>query len=298
MQNTTPTFDLSIVIVTYNNRDLVVDCLTSLARALRSYTAQLFIIDNHSSDGTRDILQNEETWKPLQGQSVQCVLNAKNVGYTCAVNQGLRCCEGRYVLLLNPDVVFPYNPFPTLFSCFESPEVGVVAPQLQYPNGRVQPSCRRLPRKEDVIYEALGASRLFSGSARFNGWRMPDFDHRSSRDVAQPQGAFLLARHEVLSRVGILDERFPMFFSDVDWCRRVLEHGFRIHFCANAAVVHHKGASVYPKRARMMVSSHRSFYDYFLKYDVTTKQRVASRFIYLVLLLATPLRLLAFKFRS
>ncbi len=294
MEKTKPTFDLSVVIVTFNNHDLILDCLFSLSRALESYTSQAILIDNFSTDGTRTLLKKAVSGKHLSFQAVQLIFNSENIGYTRAVNQGLHLCKGSFVLMLNPDILFPENPFPALFQCFQN-GVGVVAPQLLFPNGNIQPSCRRLPKKRDVLYEALGLSRLFP---RFNSWRMPDFDFCSSLDVPQPQGAFLLAKKNVVHQVGVLDERFPMFFSDVDWCRRVLEQGFRIRFCANASVIHHKGASVYQKRARMIVSSHRSFKDYFGKYDASKTERTATVLIFLLLLVATPPRLLALQLRS
>ena len=289
-------FDLSIVIVTYNNASVIAECLKTLSTAVSSNSTELFLIDNNSTDDTPEILRNMDSWKQLSFNHVERIYNNANVGYTKGVNQGLRKSRGRYVLMLNPDMMFHNNPFQILLPILEDEKVGIVSPQFRFPQGRVQASCRRFPTKRDVVFEFMGLSRLFAASAFFNAWRFPDFNHLHSADVAQPQGAFLLTRLNVLNAVGLLDENLHMFFSDVDWCRRVHEHGWRIRFCAETFVYHVMGASVRQKRAEMIVSSHRSFVDYFAKYDVSFFDKFLTVLIRILLLAATPLRLLTTKF--
>ncbi|MBN1480439.1 glycosyltransferase family 2 protein [candidate division KSB1 bacterium] len=291
MQN--PEFDISVIIVTYNNSGVIARCLTSLSHALESYTSQIVVIDNDSTDNTLSILKDADFWKPFSFTAVEQIYNNVNRGYTKGVNQGFRLSAGRFVLLLNPDVIFPTNPFEPLLSELENDDkVGIVAPQLRFLDGTIQPSCRRFPKKRDVVFEFLGLSKLFHKNPFFNGWRMPDFDHQVSRDVDQPQGAFLLTRHDVLAVVGYLDDSFPMFFSDVDWCYRIKKLGWRIRYIATVYVYHLRGASVKQKRAHMIISSHRSFVDYFSKHDTNWYDKCATRIIHLLLLTATPLRLL------
>jgi GT2 family glycosyltransferase len=289
----TPKFDISVVIVTYNNHRIITRCLATLSDVLADYSAQLCIIDNHSSDGTPDLLQQPNFWKQFSFDAVEELYNPANLGYTKGVNQGLRLAAGRYVLMLNPDIIFEANPFGELLEILRNDQnIGVVSPQFRFPDDTIQPSCRRFPTKRDVFFEFLGLSKLFSNSAYFNAWRMPDFTHTESCDVKQPQGAFLLTRCEVLEKIGVLDESFPMFFSDVDWCRRVIDHNWRIRFIASVYVYHIRGASVNQKRAHMIVSSHKSFVDYFRKYDKTWRDRCSTALAHFLLLMATPLRLL------
>lgn len=290
-------FDISIVIVTFNNRAIIRQCLYSLSQALTLYRSQVVIVDNDSRDGTALLLQNKDAWQPLHFSDVVRIFNRQNTGYTHAVNQGLAHCRGRFVLLLNPDIVFADNPFSRLLPLFENQEIAVVAPQLRFPNGEIQPSCRRFPKKRDVFFEFLGLSRLFPHNAFLNRWRMPDFGHDYSRTVDQPQGAFLLIRRSVLERTGSLDGRFPMFFSDVDWCYRVKQDDGKIWFCADAFVYHLQGASVRLRRTAMILSSHRSFVDYFRKFDVTLLQKWSTCCVHVLLLAAMPLRLLLLKIR-
>jgi GT2 family glycosyltransferase len=290
-------FDISVVIVTFNNKAIIGRCLSSLSHALSLYSSQVVIIDNDSRDGTALILQNEENWRSLYFNDIVRIYNRRNTCYTHAVNQGLVHCRGRFVLLLNPDIVFTGDPFLHLLPLFENPEIAVAAPQLRFPNGKVQPSCRRFPHKRDIFFEFLGLSRLFANSAFFSRWRMPDFNHDFSREVDQPQGAFLLVRRSVLENIGILDGRFPMFFSDVDWCYRIQKMGGKIWFCAETFVHHVRGASVRRRRAAMILSSHRSFVDYFQKYDATLWQKLGTCCVHILLLAAMPVRLLLLKIR-
>lgn len=284
--------DISVVIVTFNNRYTIGRCIKTLARFMSPLQVELILIDNASTDGTRTILEKIDRRRPSDFASLTVLFNSQNLGYTRAVNQGLVLCRGRYVLLLNPDIEFVAPILTTLTALFARCEIVAVAPQLRYPNGKIQPSCRRFPIKRDILFEILGLSRLFPRSALFNRWRMPDFAHDHSRAVEQPQGAFLLIRRSVMQTVGPLDERFPMFFSDVDLCRRLYQHGV-IWFCAEGYVVHLQGVSVHQVRDRMIVSSHRSFADYFAKYDHTKRQAAVTLLIRFVLLCALPIRLAA-----
>jgi GT2 family glycosyltransferase len=262
------TVDLSVVVVTFDSENDVSACLESLRSCVASLRTEVIVVDNGSSDGTWAAL---EPWRAEDGRSapffVRALRNAENLGYTRAMNQALQQARGSYVLFLNPDTRIEPGALQALADYLDAhPEVGVVAPHLRNPDGSVQPSCRRFPRRRDLLIEMTGLPRLFPQWRSVNRWKMGDFDHQALRQVDQPQGACLLTRAEVLNSVGLLDERFPMFFSDVDWCRRVWQAGWKIVFYPDAKVVHRKGASVYRNRAAMIWSSHRSFYDYWQKY--------------------------------
>ena len=255
---------VSAIIVTYNSQRHIRACLSSLLAALHGLQAEVWVIDNASTDGTCAAVAEVAA---TAGLPIRLLRNERNLGFTRATNQGLARASGRYLLLLNPDVEVPRDGITTLLGYLErEPKVGMVAPQLRFPDGRVQPSCRRFPRRRDLCFELSGLSRLFPKSPLLNGWKMGDFDHLSQREVDQPQGAFLLARREAVAAVGLLDERFQMFFSDVDWCRRFWEHGWRVVFVPKVHAIHHKGASVYAHRVPALLASHRDFARYFRKY--------------------------------
>ena len=288
--------EISAVIVTFNNVHTIRACLGSLKKAAGSFRFQLILVDNASTDGTAEWLAENHGRLKKDFTQVLLFQNAENFGFTRAVNQGLSHVHGDYVLLLNPDVIVSDHIFGSLLECFQrDAAIGAVAPQLRFPNSAIQPSCRAFPHKKDVFFQILGLSRLFPTSRLFNHWHKPEFDHRTSAEVEQPQGAFLLARRKVVEIVGPLDERFPMFFSDVDWCRRIWANGWKIRFCAEAYAIHHKGHSVFQQRERMILSSHRSFVDYFRKYDRTGKEKFATATVSLLLHLALLPRLILTK---
>ncbi len=257
--------DIAVVMVTYNSRDDIVQALPRLESSLAGLHSRIIIVDNASRDGTVAWLQR---WHAQSDDHI-LLLNDSNRGYTAAVNQGLlETAHSRLVLFLNPDVIIPEGAMPALIRCLQQHDrIGVVAPQLRFPDGTIQPSCRRFPHPLDVFIEPLPVKHL-PHWLRYKDWKMSDFDHKSSRRVDQPQGAFLLAKRQVLDTVGGLDERFFMFFSDVDWCFQVCRAGWQIYFCSEAFVYHKKGSSVNRSRLAMLVTSHRSFADYFRKHAV------------------------------
>lgn len=257
---------ISVVLVTYQNAAEIGGCLNSLHRA-SSHPLQILIADNASTDATRDVIEKTIAAFPASAGTHELFLHSANLGFTRALNLLLPRANGELVLFLNADTEWPRRGLDRLAELlWAAPMVGVVAPQLINDDGTVQPSCRRFPKPRDLFFEMTGLSRLFSHRAFFNGWKMGDFDHATAKDVDQPQGACLLARREVIDRVGLWDENFPMFFSDVDWCRRVWAAGWRIRFVPQVKVIHHQGVSVHQRRPAMIWSSHRSFFDYLRKY--------------------------------
>lgn len=261
-------FDFSVVIVTYNNENEIALCLDSLAFELNDFSFQIIVIDNNSSDHTKEVVKKKFIQFQKKGGELLLIENTSNLGFTKAINQGLKKCKGQYILTLNPDTELNKGSLSMLKEALqENSNIGVVAPQLLYPDGTIQPSCRRFPRHRDVFFEMTGLSYLFPKSRELSSWKMGDFDHRSTRQVDQPQGACLLFTDKVLNSVGYLDESFPMFFSDVDWCRRVKNQKWEILFEPQAKVIHRQGASVFQKRSKMIWSSHHSFYKYFKKHS-------------------------------
>lgn len=284
---------IAAVIVTFNNSDTIVPCLNSLHGALKGHESCVVVIDNNSRDGTPETITHYMSQLQQFFHQFTLLQNEDNLGFTRAVNQGMLSVKGDYYLLLNPDVELQPDTVANLLNCLAKfPDAAAAAPQLCYADGTVQPSCRAFPRKLDVVFEATGLTRFFPRNRYINRWKMVDFDHTAGRYVQQPQGAFLLLKGEIVERIGLLDERFYMFFSDVDYCRRIIEAGAKIRFCPEAVAIHHKGHSVYKNRRKMIKTSHRSFVDYFKKYDHTFRDRAATFFISIFMKIVLILRLL------
>lgn len=280
-------YELSTIIVTYNNENEIQRCLQSLHKAVSHIHTQLIIIDNNSTDETcREI---DKSLKNFQHYSY--IVNEKNLGFTKASNQALKQSTGEHILLLNPDTDLPEKIFSHLFKYFKNDRsLGVVSPQFLNSDGTIQSSCRRFPRHRDILYNILFLNKLFPGSKEFNYWKMGDFDHKSLKFVEQPQGAFLLTHREVLDKVGLLDESFPMFFSDVDWCWRIIEQKWKILFIPEVQIIHHKGRSVSQNKIPLVWSSHISFSIYFKKHYRGSKWKLINLLTGILLMLSAAIR--------
>ncbi|MEW5883354.1 MAG: glycosyltransferase family 2 protein [Armatimonadota bacterium] len=249
---------LSIVIVNWNTKALLEKCLASLQRHAPSESYEVIVVDNASSDGSADMIRD-------RFPQVRLLAQAENRGYAEGNNIGIRAATGEFVLLLNPDTEFIDDSLQRSVDILRSmPSVGALAARLINPDGSTQPSLRSFPRPLPVLFDLFGVARLLPRSRFFGRYRYRFFDYDSPAEVEQPMGTFLLTRREVFDQVGLLDEAFPIFFNDVDWCLRVRNAGWRVYYHPDVRVVHHGGAGTRQVRKSMIWESHRSllrFYD-------------------------------------
>lgn len=253
---------LSIVIVNWNTRDYLLGALSSLYGAPPPFPFEVIVVDNASTDGSAEAVRREFPQARL-------VVNTENAGYARGNNQGFAASTGRYVLLLNPDVVLPPGGLERAVALLEArPEarVGALGVKLVNPDGTVQRSVRGFPRPAAVLWEALGLGRLFPRSRVFGAYRMGWFAYDREAEVDQPMGTFLLIPRQALDEVGLLDERFPIFFNEVDWCYRARRQGWRILFTPEVAVTHYGGSSTKQVSARMAWESRRGLLDFYRKH--------------------------------
>jgi GT2 family glycosyltransferase len=287
-----PTLKFSIIIVTHNSDDEILPCLQALGQSSNAHQCEIIVIDNASADSTKKSLSAFQH-STQSFAEFHAIYNQNNRGFTAALNQGIAIATAPFVLLLNPDtLIYPETLTKLELFLHDDSSIGIVAPQLKNSDGSVQPSCRRFPRHRDVVFTVFGLAAIFRKNSFFNGWRMGDFDHQYERFVDQPQGACLLTRSETVKKVGGWDEQFPMFFSDVDWCRRVIRAGYKILFTPEVHIIHHQGKSVLPNRAAMVLSSHRSFIRYFLKYYRGWKWWIPNFIVALILVMSGFMRYL------
>lgn len=253
---------LSICIVNWNTRDLLRACLRSLRAHPPGCPYEILVADNASADGSAEMVAAEFP-------EVVLFANDRNLGWAEGNNQLLRAASGDYRLLLNSDVeIRPEldpRPFDTLVAHLDAePRCAAVAPRQIQPDGRTQPNCRGFPTPGALAAEWSGLARLFPHA--FGAYRMRAFDHRTPRAVDQPEGSCLLLRTTALRRIGLIDERFRIYFNDVDLCRRLWDDGWRIDFQPAAVILHHGGSSTRQVRPAMIVESREGLLRYYEKH--------------------------------
>lgn len=276
--------DLSVVVVSWNSAEFLEQCLSAVYSATNGHPFEVIVIDNASADGSAALVREKFP-------AAKLVVNDRNRGVSYAFNQGLRMSSGRYVQTLCSDTMVQPGAFETMMAFLEThPDAGAVGPQLIYPDGRLQPSCRAFPTFSTFVWEFSGLSRLFPGHPVFGRWRMGDFDHRTLREVDQPRGSSLMVRRETVEEIGLWDEDLDMFFNDVDWCLRIKQRGWKIYFLPSALMVHHGGSSVRKVRPKMILQSHRCCYRFFRKHQRGAIQTVGVRLLGLALLASAGIR--------
>jgi GT2 family glycosyltransferase len=224
--------NLSIIIVTHNSRSPVERCLASIEAHPPAGAFEILVIDNASGDGTPDMIAERFA-------SVGLVRNRDNIGYSRGVNQGIRASKGRHLLVLNPDIVVDEGSIDRLVAFLErTPDAGIAASKLVYPDGRLQFSCRRFYNFTVLLLRRTFLGRLFPKAGPLREHLMMDYDHESARKVDWVIGACMLVRREAIERVGYMDERFFLYFEDLDWCYRMGKHGWSVYYVPESVMVH------------------------------------------------------------
>jgi len=227
---------LSIVIPSWNTKELLAPCLDSIARATRPAT-EIVMVDNGSADGSAD-------WVAEHHPEVVLVRNAENRGFAGGCNQGMALARGRFVLLLNTDTELAPNVLAEMIGFLEEhPDYGCCAPRLIHPDGRTQRTVQAFPTLKTALFFSTPLERWFPESRELRRYFLRDWDQESTRDVDQPPAACLMVRAEVLERVGHFDEELWLFYNDVDLSLRIKQAGWKTRYLAELEVVHHVGAS-------------------------------------------------------
>ncbi len=232
-------FDLGIVIVNWNTRDRLRDCLQSL-RANQGVSFITFVVDNSSADDSPAMVRAEFP-------DVHLIASATNGGYSYANNLGLRRILALnpmppFTLLLNPDTVLPPDALAQTVAFLNThPDAGIVGPKLVMGNGKLDLACRRsFPTPELSIYHVLGLDERFSKSKRFARYNMTFLDEDETAQVDSVVGAFMLMRTQALCQVGLLDESYFMYGEDLDLSLRIKKKGWQVYYYPQVVVRHYK----------------------------------------------------------
>ncbi len=228
---------ISVVIVNWNVKDLLRQCLQSVIASEIQADVEIIVVDSASGDGSAAMVRQEFP-------QIKLIASDKNVGYAKGNNIGAAQASGDYLFLLNPDTRLQANTLAALRAYLQAhPGVGVVAPQLLWPDGSVQSSRRRFPTVGTLFWESTLLQQWFPRNKVACVYLCDDSSPTQTTSVDWAVGAALFIRREVWQQVGGLDESFFMYFEETDWQYRVTQKGWKIHYLPAAKVTHYEGQS-------------------------------------------------------
>ena len=296
------TFDVGIVIVTYNTRDLLARCLETVFASTGDITFHVTVVDNASQDGTVEMVRQrfprvrliaspvnggypygnnlgllgygfrpvgEETRLHLDPPSIPVWENGKEMTYPDLLRR--ETPRPRYALLLNPDTELPPHALADMVAFLDArPRAGVAGPRLVRPDGSLDLACRRsFPSPAVSFYRMLGLHRLFPNSPRFGRYNLTYISPDRTIQVDSVVGAFMMVRREAIEQAGVLDEQFFMYGEDLDWAFRIKQHGWEVWYNADVRVLHVKEAASRKSR-RARVEFYRAMVIFYRKHYAAT----------------------------
>ena len=243
--------DISIIIVNYNVRYFIEQCLYSVYKAKQHLKIQIFVVDNNSVDNSVDSIRKNFP-------EVVLIENKINVGFAKANNQAIKLTNSKYTLLLNPDTIVSDDTLVKIFDFMEShPKAGASGVKLIDGEGKFLPESKRsIPTPLVSLYRLTGLSKLFPKSRVFNKYNLGYLDENETNEVDVLCGAFLFIRNEVFNTVGLLDEDFFMYGEDIDYSYRIGKAGYKIFYFPGTTTIHFKGEST----KKSSIKYHHTFY--------------------------------------
>lgn len=246
-------YEVSIIIVSWNTREILRNCLTSVAHQTRS-SHEIIVVDNASTDGTQDMLAEAFP-------DVTLIANIENIGFAAANNQGLQIAKGAKLLLLNPDTIILDRAIDRMTNWLDTrPDVGCVGCQVWEDEETIQHTCFAEPHPLNLAIGEFNLHRLsywisIFGKPEYTGW-----DRKEYREVDVVSGMFMLVPSSVLEAVGLMDEAFFVYSEEADWCRRIRDAGWVCAFAPVAQILHLEGGSksTVQIRSRMYVQMQKS----------------------------------------
>lgn len=226
---------LSFVITHHRTPELLNLCLRSAKEAAVDLEHEILLLDSEAQEETGEMIKSR--WPEIKYFPFE-----KNTGYARIVNVGLRQARGEYVVILNADLVVEKDSLIKMLEYLAANQkVGLLGPQLLNFNGTVQESCFRFYRLPTIIYRRTFLGKTAWGKKELSRFTMQDFDHQSTKEVDLLMGAALMVRRQALTEVGLMDERFFLYFEDTDWCRRFWAKGWRVVYFPAARMHHYHG---------------------------------------------------------
>lgn len=244
--------DVSVVVVSFNTRELTCACIETVLRETRRHTFEIIVVDNDSRDGSVEAVRE-------RFPEVTVIANRDNTGFARANNQGFEVARGRFVLLLNSDTEVWDDAIGRSIDYAQAhADAGVVGCRAIQPDGRQQSTMFRYLRLWEVALNCLVPHRLMRRSRLLGHSRYVGADLDEVQDVEVAAGCFMLVRREVIERVGGMDGAFFMYGEEAEWCHRIRRGGWRVRYFPGARILHYGGASASQDPATMKVAMARS----------------------------------------
>jgi len=230
--------ELSVIIVNYNVKHFLEQCLHSVLKATKMVSSEIFVIDNNSVDGSMQLIKEKFP-------QVHLIENKDNVGFSKANNQAIRLAKGKYILLLNPDTVVEEDTFTKIVKFMdEHPDAGGLGVKMIDGKGNFLPESKRgLPTPWVAFCKMFGLSKLFPKSKKFGKYHLSYLNENEIHQVEVLAGAFMLLRKETIDKVGLLDENFFMYGEDIDLSYRITQGGYKNYYFPETTIIHYKGES-------------------------------------------------------
>lgn len=229
---------LSVIIVNYNVKNLLRDCLLSVQKAAHSIDTEIIVVDNASSDGSVEMLKAEFKY-------VNLIANTQNLGFSKANNQGIAQAQGKYILLLNPDTLINKNTFDDClnFSKQTNNCGGIGVKMLDANNQFLKESKRGFPTPWASLCRLSFLNKLFPNSALLNGYYLGHLSNDENHQVEVLAGAFIWIKKSIIDEIGGLDETYFMYGEDIDFSYRILQAGYHNYYLGTVTILHYKGES-------------------------------------------------------
>jgi GT2 family glycosyltransferase len=265
---------LSIVIVNYNVKHFLLQCLQSVKKAIEGIEAEVFVVDNASTDDSLKMLEEKFTW-------VNIIPNTENIGFSCANNQAIKLAKGKFVLLLNPDTIVEEDTFQKCITFMEqTPDAGALGVKMINGQGEFLPESKRaLPIPAVAFYKIFGLSKLFPHSKRFGTYHLKNLDNNQMQAVEVLSGAFMFLRKEVWNKIGLLDETFFMYGEDIDLSYRIIKAGFKNYYLPETKIIHFKGESTKKSSVNYVIVFYKAMH-FFVKKHFTNQKSFLLSWIY------------------
>lgn len=225
--------DLSIIIVSWKVKELLKRCMASIYSQKFNFTFELILIDNNSNDGAVEMARE---YFP----QVKIIANNKNFGFAMASNQGMKIAVGKYFLLLNPDTELIDSSLENaVFEMNNIAEVGILGAKILNFNSSIQHSVRNFPKILDHLAMMFKLHHFFA----LKKYSIPDFDYSKKQNVDQVMGACFFISRRLTEKIGYLDEKFHLWFEEVDYCKRAKNAGFKVVYFPETQIIHYGGQS-------------------------------------------------------